>query len=392
MIIAVDGYEANVPRRVGIGRYAYEILKHMFEEVKSRKSKVESEDKINFRIYLPSEPLSDMPPETPWWQYRVLAPRKLWTIFRLPIALATGRPQADVVFSPTHYVPRFTHVPKVMSIMDVSYLRYPELFGSHDLYQLTHWTAYSVAYAARILTISECSKNDIINAYGVPLEKVVVTYPGLSMESKVKSEKSKVEEKYKIGKHYIFSVGTLQPRKNYVRLIEAFSKALSLLVPQYPDLSLIIAGKKGWLYEDILAAPARFGVADRVKFLDFVPDEDLAVFYEHALCFALPSLYEGFGLPVLEAMARKVPVVVSQVSSLPEIAGDAGIYVDPEKTDNIVKGLLTAVRERSLLQGRARILAGLLQVKKFTWENAAKRTLEVLEEVGKTRNGYANTN
>jgi len=383
MIIAIDGYEANEKERVGIGRYAFEILKQMHEQVESRKSKVESEDKINFRIYLPSTPLPDMPPETPWWQYRILQPKKLWTLFRLPLALASDQPKADVIFSPTHYIPRFTRLRRVMSIMDVSYLHYPELFRSGDLYQLTHWTAYSVSHAARILTISEFSKNAIMKAYGMTPQKVVVTYPGLSMESKVKSEKSKVIEKYHVSKNYILSVGTLQPRKNYVRLIEAFAKFLKANKQRFGEIDLVIVGKKGWLYEEIFAAPAKFGIADRVKFLDFVSDEDLASLYENALCFALPSLYEGFGLPVLEAMARKVPVVVSRVSSLPEIAEKAAVYVNPDDTESITRGLLSAVRDRNLMQGRWRVKKGLEQVNKFTWENAAKKTLEVLEEVGR---------
>ncbi len=385
MIIAIDGYEANEKERVGIGRYAFEILKQMHEQVESRKSKVESEDKINFRIYLPSTPLPDMPPETPWWQYRILQPKKLWTLFRLPLALASDQPKADVIFSPTHYIPRFTRLRRVMSIMDVSYLHYPELFRSGDLYQLTHWTAYSVSHAARILTISEFSKNAIMKAYGMTPQKVVVTYPGLSMESKVKSEKLKVIEKYHVSKNYILSVGTLQPRKNYVRLIEAFAKFLKANKQRFGEIDLVIVGKKGWLYEEIFAAPAKFGIADRVKFLDFVSDEDLASLYENALCFALPSLYEGFGLPVLEAMARKVPVVVSRISSLPEIAEKAAVYVNPDDTESITRGLLSAVQDRNLVQGRWRVKKGLEQVNKFTWENAAKKTLEVLEEVGRRK-------
>jgi len=362
MHIGIDGYEANVAERVGIGQYAYEILTHLYPL--SRKH--------NVTVFLPSAPRGDMPPENLHWHYRVSGPAKLWTFIGLPLALRKN--PVDVFFSPTHYIPRFTNIPRVMAIMDISYLKYPELFKAKDLYQLRQWTAYSVAHAARIMTISQSSKNDIIKAYRVPATRVVVTYPGFSMKE------SGIRHQAPI-KNYILSVGTIQPRKNYSRLIEAFALFLRENKQKFSDLKLLIIGKKGWMYESILDAPKKYGVENQVKFLDFVPDSELASYYKNALCFALPSLYEGFGLPVLEAMAYGCPVVVSNVSSLPEIAGKAGIYVNPESAEDIAKGLLIAVRQRNLIQGKNRTNAGLAQTKKFTWDNAAKKTLEALEKV-----------
>lgn len=354
MLIAIDGYEANVRNRVGIGRYAYEILQHI--------SKISSEH--SFQIYLPSSPLPDMPKTSEMWKYKVTGPKSLWTFVGLPLALSLEQP--DVIFSPTHYVPRWVKILRVMAIMDVSYLEYPQMFRPRDLHQLVNWTAYSTRVAARILTISEFSKRAIIKAYKVPEKRVIVTYPGLTMP-KAKSETNKFGD-------YILSVGTLQPRKNFVRLIEAFSQIAS----KYRKLTLVIVGKRGWMYEEILASPKKYGVEDRVKFLDFVSDEELPALYRAAKVFALPSLYEGFGLPVLEAMSYGCPVVVSNVSSLPEIAGKAGIYIDPENVESIAGGLVEALEERG-----KRVAAAKEQVKKFTWEKAAKQTLEVLEKVGR---------
>lgn len=376
MVIAIDGYEANQAVRVGIGRYAYEILIHMYELLRDRYIKGELSDV--YRVYLPNLPLPDMPKASPWWQYRVVGPKTLWTFFGLPRALRKEVPVADVVFSPTHYIPRFITTPRVMSVMDLSYLQFPELFKRQDLHKLTRWTQYAASHAAAVLTISEFSKNAIIDTYHVPGSSVYVTYPGLSALNSMGTN-----AKYTIAKHYILSVGTIQPRKNYTRLIEAFSEFLKLNKQKFGVIDLVIVGKKGWLYEEILKAPVKYGVKDRVKFLDFVPDGDLPALYKNALCFALPSLYEGFGLPVLEAMAEGCPVVVSSTSSLPEIAGKAGIYVTPEDTKSITQGLLTAVRQRNLIQGRTRIKKGLEQVKKFTWEEAAKQTIEVLEKVAR---------
>lgn len=379
MILAIDGYEANVKSRVGIGRFSYELLVHMYELLYASENK-----DVTVRVYLPSHALADMPKETSWWKYIVCTPAKLWTFVGLPMALRRAQPQADVIFSPTHYVPRFVKTPKVMAIMDLSYLFFPEMFRKQDLYKLIHWTKYSAATAKRIITISQYSKDAIIRAYHVPARNVVVAYPGFSMPNESINQKSQevIYAKYGLNRHFILSVGTIQPRKNYEKLIEAFSGFLRLNKQKFGTIQLVIIGKKGWLYEKILESPKKFGIEESVKFLHNVPDSDLPYFYRQALCFALPSLYEGFGLPVLEAMAYKCPVVVSNVSSLPEIADKAGVYVDPENVESITGGLLTAVRQRNLIQGKSRIQKGLAQVKTFTWEKAAKQTLEILQEVG----------
>lgn len=357
MNIGIDGYEANVDERVGIGRYAYEILIHLYPISK----------KHNVTVFLPSNPRLDMPRARANWKYKIVGPGKLWTFIGLPVALLQEKP--DVIFSPTHYGPRFVHIPKVISVMDLSYFTYPSMFRIKDLHQLVNWTKHSVVGAARVLTISEFSRNAIIKEYGIAPEKVVVTYPGLSMRKEGKTQQS--------SSPYILTVGTLQPRKNFVRLIEAFSQVSK----EYGDLKLVIVGKKGWKYEEILAAPRKYNVESLVQFLDFVPEEDLPGLYKNAALFVLPSLYEGFGLPVLEAMAASTTVVVSNSSSLPEVAGDAGIYVDPTDVASIAKGLRLALSEKGAGRQKERIRKGLLQAKKFTWEKAARRTLEVLESL-----------
>jgi len=265
-----------------------------------------------------------------------------------------------------------------MSIMDLSYLTYPQLFRKKDLHQLTQWTAYSAANAARIFTISEFSRHAIIEAYHADKDRVIVTHPGFSMNTSMDDQN--LRTKYKISTSYILSVGTIQPRKNYAMLIEAFAKYVKQSGKTSTDL--VIVGKKGWLYDKILKAPKLFELEERVKFLSYIPDKDLPYLYKHAECFCLPSLYEGFGLPVLEAMAAGCPVVVSNSSSLPEIAGKAGIYVDPQDVDSIVHGLEKAIREKDTKEGKKRIEQGKEQVKKFTWEKAAKKTLDILREVG----------
>ena len=371
MILAIDGYEANAGVRVGIGRYAFELIDRIAKRQTKRDAAFEQ-----VRVYVPRSVAAHMPRESASFRYRIVNPTQFWTFIGLPLALTLDRPVADVIFSPTHYIPRFVATSRVMAIMDVSYLTYPALFRPQDLYKLVHWTEYSVRRAAKIITISEFSKRAIIEAYHVLESDVVVAYPALpdsvSQDAMAKSNDSSST----LPKRYILSVGTIQPRKNFTRLIEALS-----LLPD-KEISLVIVGKKGWLYDDILSAPQKFGLEKRVQFLDFVPDSALPQLYKHAVCFALPSLYEGFGLTVLEAMSHGIPVVVSKTSSLPEIAGDAGIYVDPEDTKSIAAGLTQAITEEGKTRSD-RVKLGKDRVKDFTWDKAAAKVMAVLTEVGK---------
>ncbi len=367
MRLAIDGYEANAQIRVGVGRYAFELIAKI---AKMQQGSRRVFDEVT--VYLPEPKRPHMPEASRYFTYKVCFPKKLWTFIGFPLALVTSAKKPDVVFSPTHYLPRFVNIPRVIAVMDVSYLSYPELFRREDLHKLIHWTAYSVRHAARIITISEFSKRAIIEAYHVPADRVTVAYPALT-DWQNKLPMATTETTRNTERRYILTVGTLQPRKNFTRLIEAFSKL------NETDISLVIVGKKGWLYEEILAAPKRFGVEHRVKFMDFVPDDELPELYKNAACFVLPSLYEGFGLPVLEAMSYGIPVVVSNVSSLPEIAGDAGIYVEPENVESITRGLETALTEKSADRTK-RITGGKKRAAEFTWERAADQVMRVLSE------------
>ena len=380
MLIGIDGNEANSKKRVGISEYAYQLLRQ-FSEFRIQNSE--------FRIYLKDKPRNDLPDEATSWMYRVITPKRFWTQWRLPLDLYVHKPRPDVFFSPTHYAPRFSPVPTVISIMDLSYLYFQDMFTTSDLYQLRRWTAYSVKRAKKILTISKSSKNDIMKEYKVPEDRVVVTYPGIKDSVTLSPHvygMSQLQSKYQISENFILFVGTLQPRKNIARLIEAFAITLNNAennaeLRKKKDLELVIIGKKGWLYEEILEAPEKFGVKERVKFLDSVGDEELAIFYQQALCYVLPSLYEGFGLPVLEAMQHGCPVITSKISSLPEAGGDAAIYVDPGDVDDIAQKMMKLISDEALR--KKLIEKGKKQVTKFSWEKTARETLKVLEEVAK---------
>lgn len=376
MNIAINGYEAVVPRfgfdaktklpiRVGSSAYCFELLKNL--------QKIDR--KNNYTVFLPSNPSSDLPKETQNWKYKIIPKRKLWTITVLTPQFLFNNKNIDVFFTPTHYLPFFAPKNSVISILDVSYLYFQNLFKKKDLYQLKLWGRYSIKRAKKIITISKSSKDDIIKVYGVNPEIVHVTYPGIkqSIDSKI-STMDDLRKKFGIRGDYILFVGTLQPRKNMIRLIEAFSRL------NKKNLTLVIVGKKGWLYEEILYAPEKFEVKDKVLFIHNASDEDLPSFYKNALCFILPSLYEGFGLPILEAMKYGCPVLTSNVSSLPEAGGDAAIYFDPNNTDDIAQKLEKVITDPNLREEMVK--KGKIQVKKFSWEKTARETLKVLEEVG----------
>lgn len=368
MLIGIDANEANVEKRVGISEYAFQILTTLY--------KFRQENKIEhtFIIYLKSEPLTILPNETQWWVYKIVKPAKLWTQIGLPFHLYTTVKKPDVFLTLTHYAPRISPIPTIISVMDLSFLHFPQTFKKNDLYQLTKWTEYSVRKAKKVITISQSSKDDIIKYYKIPSEKVAVVHLGLKALS-MEKEQSDLK-KFGIIKPFILFVGTLQPRKNISRLIEAFSK----LPPEIRNNhQLVIVGKKGWLFDEILSAPEKFSVERSVLFLDYVSDQDLPEFYKKAEVFVLPSLYEGFGLPVLEAMRYGCPVITSNVSSLPEAGGDAAVYCDPEDVNSIkdvIKNVLTEDNLRKKM-----IEKGNVHYKKFTWEKASREVLSAVESV-----------
>ncbi len=376
MIIGIDGNEANVTKRVGISEYAYWLL-HYF-------ARFAMEDKtpgVTFVIYLKHPPVKSLPEETKNWKYKIVGPGKFWTQLGLPLNLFLSKPRPDIFFSPTHYAPRFSPVPSVISVMDLSFLKFPELFNKSDLYQLRNWTKYSVKKATKILTISNSSRNDIIETYQVPEEKVATIYPGIKQSVTLQPHvyaMNELKAKYSISDNFILFVGTLQPRKNITRLIEAFSKIKENEF-EYKDVELVIIGKRGWLYEEILEAPQKYGIENKVKFLEGINDDELTIFYKNALCYVLPSLYEGFGLPVVEAMKHGCPVITSNVSSMPEAGGDAAIYVDPEDVTDIAEKIVKVVNDKELRKDLSE--RGKKQVAQFSWEKTAKETLKVLVDV-----------
>ncbi len=371
MRIWIDGYEANVPQRLGSGQVAFQLLKSL-----------EKLDQNNeYTILLPSEPMSDFPPERVGWRYRILKPHRLWTRIALPLALFSARKKPDLFFTPTHYGPWKSPVKNIITIFDLAFLHFPLMFPKTDLYKLENWTRSSVQKAGHIITISESTKTSIVDHYHQPKRKITVAYPGYNnqLNRPVNDQKKidAIKEKYGVEGKYILFVGTVQPRKNLKRLIEAFKKI--------ENVKLVVVGKtsgegrQGWMYEEILALPKELGIEHKIIFAGFVPDEELVYLMNGATAYALPSLWEGFGIPVVDAMACGIPVIVSNISSLPEVVGKAGLQVDPKSVDQIEQAIRLISTDKKLWQKQVKL--GLEQAKQFSWEKMAKKVLHVFEKV-----------
>lgn len=367
MNIGIDGNEANQVNRVGVGQFAYNVI-----------DQLEKIDKDNsYTVYLKNKPLSDLPKERIGWKYLVFGPSKLWTQIALPFKLFTQKEKIDIFYSPSHYAPRFSPVPTIISIMDLWHHRHPEQFNKKDLYQLTKWESYSVKQASHIITISEFSKRETVDIYNTPPEEITVAYPGYS-QYEVPNKKYEVEEikkKFKIKDDYLLYLGTLQPKKNIEKLIEAFA----LLVTNYPTVTLIIAGKKGWLYEKIFTLVNELKLENKVIFTGFVSEREKPYLIAGAKIFVLPSFYEGFGIPVLEAMSLGVPVVASKEGSLPEAGGKAATYCDPYSVES-VNETIKKVFDLNEKQRNEIIEEGKRQTEKFSWKKCAQKVLVAIEE------------
>ncbi len=373
MKIWIDGYEANVPQRLGSSQVGFELLRNL-----------EKIDKANdYVVLLPFSPMDDLPKEREGWKYKILKPNKLWTRIALPLALYTAKVKPNLIFSPTHYIPRFSPVKRVVTIFDLAYLHFPEMYKKDDYWKLHNWSKFSIENADKIITISNFCKQDIIKEYKISKDKITLAYPGYDAEIfhqiQDKNEIKKIVEKYQIQGKYIIYVGTIQPKKNLIRLIESFKNI--------EGLKLVIAGKttglgkQGWKFEEILKRPKELGIEEKVIFTGFVPMQDLPYLLNGAEAFVLPSLYEGFGIPVVEAMACNIPVIVSNVAALPEVAGKAGLFIDPLSVDQITQAIRTITTDKKLHLRKSKECQ--IQARKFSWKNMAKIVLKVFEETNK---------
>lgn len=299
----------------------------------------------------------------------------LWQRARLPLPVETFTGASEVFYSPDFVLPPTKARKKILTVHDLSFRRVPETAVPNLKWYLDGAVPRAVARADLILADSNATRADLIELYHAPLDRVQTLYSGCDdffHPVTAANELARVRELYKLNRPFILSVGTLEPRKNFVRLIEAYAH-----LPRRNEFELVIAGGKGWLYDEILNAPQRLNVSEHVHFPGFVPDEDLAALYSACAVFVYPSLYEGFGLPVLEALTCSAPVITSNTSSLPEVAGDAAILIDPRDTDALAAALDRILEDEELRTDFCR--RGLEQAKKFSWATSAHQLRSAIE-------------
>ncbi len=276
--------------------------------------------------------------------------------------------------------PLFTSVPLVVTVHDVSFLEYPQYFTRYRASQLKITARRTVERAAAILTPSEFSRAAILRHYNLNEEKVVVVHNAVSKEFRPidrQVAQAAVERKFGIPGPFVLMVGDLQPRKNHLGLLQAFEEVLRTH-PQLPH-RLVFVGKETWYSKDLHRAVVKSGVAERVNFTGFVEDADLVQFYGACDLFVFPSFYEGFGLPILEAMACGRAVASSSSTAMAEVADGAGLLFDPDSIEQMSRAIRDVLVDPDLRVRLERL--GAQRAAGFSWERAAERTLEVYSRV-----------
>ncbi len=360
LTIGIDASRATIAQQTGTERYSQRIIQELLDLTFDEQVRLY----VNKSVPIPFRQRANV-------GQRLIPFPRLWTHLRLSAELL--RHPVDALFIPSHVVPPVHPRATVVTIHDLGYLHEPQAHTDASRRYLEWSTRWSVTAARRVIAISEATKQDLMTHYGLSEEKIAVVYHGVDEWFRPANQAQIERARAWLGVDgpFILYVGTIQPRKNLTRLIGAFER----IAEQRSDLCLILAGKLGWKTEEITESARKSEYANRILMPGHVPDDLLPALYSAASVFILPSLYEGFGMPVIEAMACGTPCVISNRGSLPEIAGDAAVVVDPLDVTAIAAGIskLMPDQERS-----ARVDAGLARAREFTWTRCGESTIEVI--------------
>jgi len=288
----------------------------------------------------------------------------------------------DVLHSPDFIPPFRGNFKSVITVHDLAFLLYPH-FLTKESAKYYGQIDQAVRRTDHIIAVSEATKHDLMQRLGVPENKVTVIYEASSPQYRplpAAEARAYVRGKFNLEDDYILFVSTIEPRKNVPGLLQAYRQ---LLDSYKVKTKLVLAGGRGWLFEEVFATVGRLSLTDQVHFLGRVEAEDLPYLYNAARLLVQPSFYEGFGLPPLEAMACGTPVIVSNVSALPEVVGDAGLMVDPQNISELAVGMYRLLTDEGLRDEMIR--KGLARAACFSWDRTARETLEVYRKVSQSR-------
>jgi len=376
MLIGIDGSRAFGEGRTGTENYSFQLIRQM--------SLIDTENQ--YLIYIQSTQLSAVSSQ-PWpgnFEFKVIGLPRLWT--QLGLAIRTFIDPIDVLFIPSHTLP-LVRRPRLRTVITVHDLGAEYLPGLHQLKQILYlklMTHYQIKTASRVIAVSESTKKDLVKRVGIRAGKVEVVYEGIDRqlfrEFPIDIVNSSLKRLgLKRGNYFLF-VGTIQPRKNLERLIKAFAIFSSRKLKEDDDFKLVLGGGKGWKTDEIYSLAPKLGIEKKVVFLGRISDNDLAVLYSGALALTYPSLFEGFGLPIIEAMALGCPVITSNLSSMPEVAGGAALLVNPYEESEIAEGMGKIYNDDTLRSSL--IKKGNIRSSNFDWKTAAERTIEILTQAG----------
>src|SRR6184192_2602868 len=316
-----------------------------------------------------------------WPNFKVRRTLPHTPLVRIPLTLSRELRRHPVdVLHVQYTAPPFAPCPVVATIHDLAFEHLPETFNRRSWMQLRLTVRRTARKAAQILTLSEFSRRDIVDTYRIAPNRVSVTpaaAPSYFKPIEDETELRKIREIYGIERDYILSVSSIQPRKNLIRLIEAYS-CLRGLRPEGKLPQLILVGKRGWLDNETFRAAQRHSANNDIAFTGYVAENDLSALYSGATCFVYPSFFEGFGLPVLEAMQCGAPVIAGNRTSIPEVVGKAGLLFDPFDTNSLVQAL-TRVLDDSEYRAALRI-QGLERAREFDWKQTARMTLQAYQK------------
>ena len=305
--------------------------------------------------------------KTNWPTERRLV-RIAWEQMMWPIAAATH--QLDLLHSLAFVTPVLSRRPTVVTVYDLSFMQVPERFPLWQRVYLTTQARRSCRQARRVVTISQSGRQDVHDYFGVPLDRIDVVYPGV--DERFNQQPAALLAEFRQGNNlpqrFILHVGTLQPRKNLPFFLDVFAQLRQN--PAFADLSLVLAGGKGWFYEEIFKRVQALGLTDWVRFPGYVPDEILPQWYGAAACLVFPSAYEGFGMPILEAMACGTPVIAANTSSIPEVVGEAGLLYEVNDAAALLQHLHNILQQPDLAHHLHQ--SGLIQARRFSWAESGR--------------------